>query len=367
MQITVRDEGVGIPQEEIPYIFDRFYQVGTEKYSSLRTHTGGTGIGLTLTKKLVELLNGTIHVDSVIDEGTVFQVLIPITREAEVEELAKSHDMISPSVHIPSKLVGEQPKVAKDQDKPLVLIVEDSVDVAQYIMTCLKDDYRLQHANNGQKGIEYAIEEVPDIILSDVMMPIKDGFELCQTLKTDQRTSHIPIILLTARADEESRLKGLETGADAYLSKPFNEKELGVRMKKLHELRSKLLSRYASGDKDLPEPSSDNKFFLEDKFVKEVVDYIDDNIEDDTLGITELCTALAMSRTQLHNKIKSLTGRSTSHFIRGIRLKRAKSLLVDSSLNISEVAYAVGFSNPQYFSRSFSKEFGGPPSEFRNN
>jgi len=205
-----------------------------------------------------------------------------------------------------------------------------------------------------------AFETVPDIVISDMMMPEKDGFELCQTLKQDIRTSHIPIILLTAKADIDSKLEGLSHGADAYLAKPFHPKELDIRLQKLIELRRQLQNRH--GQQLSGNAKSDS---LEDEFLARLHTTLHEHLSDENFGIQQLCREIGMSRTQLHRKIKALTNKSTSLYIRSIRLAKAKELLRTTDMNVSEVAYEVGFSNPVYFTQVFSEEFGVPPSGMR--
>jgi DNA-binding response OmpR family regulator len=235
----------------------------------------------------------------------------------------------------------------------------------QYISACLEDTYRLSYAKDGQEGVESAIEFVPDLIISDVMMPRKDGFELCDTLKRDARTSHIPIILLTAKADAESRIAGLERGADAYLSKPFDERELRVRLNMLLELRKTLQQRYAQST--LPQaPAEDVGVQQEDQFIRRFREVVMDNLTEESFGVPELCREIGMSRTQLHNKIKSLTAQSTTHYVRLIRLTEAQRLMATRpDLNLSQIAFEVGFPSLKYFSKVFSEKFEMSPSQYR--
>ena len=233
-----------------------------------------------------------------------------------------------------------------------------------YLTACLEPHYRLLTAVDGQQGIDLAIEQVPDLIVSDVMMPVKDGFALCDTLKNDERTSHIPIILLTAKADFESRISGLRRGADAYLTKPFEQEELLVRLEQLLALRRKLQERYRTPS-FAEQPAASEEVRVEDVFVQKLRELVLQNLEEEDFGIVQLCRALAVSRTQLHNKVKALTGRSTTEFVRMVRLHQARELLLTTDLNISEVGYEVGISNPAYFSRIYAEAFGESPSQTR--
>ena len=234
---------------------------------------------------------------------------------------------------------------------PVVQIVEDNRDVMEYLVTFLKEDYHLIFAADGKEGIDLAIEKVPDLIISDVMMPEVDGFTLCNTLKRDERTSHIPIVLLTAKADVESRITGLQRGADAYLVKPFDQRELNIQLKNLLALRQRLQARYANLEN--LEPTEDIVIQQEDTFIIKVRQIILENMTEENFGVPELSKKVFLSRTQLHRKIKSLTNNSTSNFIRIVRLQRASQLLRDSELSISQISLEVGIDSIPYFSRIF--------------
>lgn len=367
--LSVKDNGVGIPNKQLPYIFDRFYQVSNQdKPLEASSGGGGTGIGLALTKELIKLMNGEISVKSNAEQlsserGTTFTIYLPISRKAKIssDDAFLNQSLQTPVVDadkLLTNLIGQQ-----DSSLPKLLIVEDNPDIVHYLVTCLKDQFQLDIAKDGQEGIERAFEESPDIILSDVMMPRKNGYELCQTIKLDQRTSHIPIVLLTAKADIESRIEGLERGADAYLAKPFNKKELLVSLQKLIEIRRRLQDRYST--QGVLEPSDDPNIQLEDAFIVSVREAVEQHIDQPNFGPNELAKTLGMSRSSFFAKIKALTDRSPALFIRSIRLHHSKPLLKNTDLNISQVAYEVGFDDPNYFSRCFSQEFGISPKQFR--
>jgi DNA-binding response OmpR family regulator len=248
-----------------------------------------------------------------------------------------------------------------DTEKPLLLIVEDNSDVRNYIIGHLDEDYRIEEAIDGEDGYNKSIEQIPDLIVSDVMMPKMDGFELCEKVKTDERTSHIPVILLTAKATSKDKIEGYETGADDYIMKPFDAQELKARIKNLIEQRKKLRERFRQ-EIGL-EPQQIAITSADAKFLKRVLDKIDQNIESE-FGVTELSNEVGMSRSQLHRKLRALTDHSPLEFIRTIKLKRAAALLEHHAGNVSEIAYQVGFNNPAYFAECFRKTFGISPKEY---
>jgi signal transduction histidine kinase/DNA-binding response OmpR family regulator len=360
LQVEVKDTGIGIAEKDLPNIFDRFYQV-----DDTSTRKGeGTGIGLALAKELVKLLGGRIDVVSQEGKGATFIVLLPITNQAAHAPSPVAEEIRSNVLPFIEKPDAPSKTPAANPDRPLLLIIEDNLDVIRYLSTLLEKDYQLITATDGQAGIDKALEYIPDIIISDVMMPEKDGFEVCNTLKQDERTSHIPIILLTAKADADSRLTGLRKGADDYLAKPFNKEELNVRMHNLIELRRKLQQRYgrlAAGQR----PEESVEYQMEDQFLQKVRSAVEAQLTDPEFDIAELAKKVNMSRSQLFRKLKALTDKSPSLFVRSIRLQQARSLLISSDLNISQVAYEVGFNDPAFFSRTFQEEYGTSPSEFR--
>jgi len=354
-QIKVRDTGIGIPEDKIEQVFDRFYQVD----NSATRPAEGTGIGLTLTRELVLLMGGRITVNSKIAAGTTFTVTLPVTTKSPAAESQ------APVVSVPLP-VSLQPIVTpapENQDKPLLLIVEDNDDVREYLIGCTAGYYQIATAANGQTGIETALEIIPDLIVSDVMMPEKDGFQLCETLKNDERTSHIPLVLLTAKADVASRIEGLSRGADDYIAKPFDRTEFIIRLHNLVENRRRLQARY--GHLPLPPVSEDPDLQLEDAFLQKFREVLEKHIADAAFEMPHLERALGMSRSQIFRKVKALTGQSPTLFIRSIRLHKAKELLLTTDLAISEIAYGVGFTTPSYFSTAFLEEFGKNPSDFR--
>lgn len=375
LYLRVSDTGIGIPEDRQAQIFDRFFQVqnGTkDSYPSNQDldnkgEKDGYGIGLALTKDLVHLMGGTINLESKPNEGTTFTILLPISREATQVELdaATIEQLHQQETVDEAELDAAGFPFAPSSTGLNLLIVEDNRDVQQYLITLLEQKYTLYLASDGEEGLDMAFEHVPDLIISDVMMPGKDGFELCQLLKTDDRTSHIPIVLLTAKAGIESRLEGLTRGADAYLAKPFNERELLIRLEKLSELRQALQLRYQNFQPSTrtAKPSPPAGFEKEDEFMTKLQRIVEEHLDETEFGPSQLCKAMGMSRSHLHLKLKALTNRSTSIFIRTIRLYKAKELLQQGDLNVTQVAFEVGFNDLSYFSRKFTEEFGINPQQ----
>ncbi|MDW3645750.1 MAG: tetratricopeptide repeat protein [Bacteroidia bacterium] len=355
LKLSIKDTGLGIPEDKLPYIFDRFYQVDT---SSSRKGEG-TGIGLALTKELVTLMEGEIRAESRLNKGSTFSLTIPISQEESIQEISEAEIQVNLPIRPKLDATAAKSNTSFPINPIKLLLIEDNADVVTYLESLLEDNYELLIARDGKEGIELAVQEVPDLIISDIMMPIKDGYEVCATLKEDERTSHIPIVLLTAKADDDSKLTGLSRGADAYLTKPFNKKELLIRLEQLQKLRQKLQDRYLN--LEVPEDSEEVEVKQEDTFILKVRAVIEENMQNPDLGVDLLCEKLGLSRTQLYMKIKALTNRSATQYIRAIRLFKAKELLQGSEQAVSQIAYEVGFSDPSYFSRAFSKEFGFPP------
>ncbi|MEM0993837.1 MAG: hybrid sensor histidine kinase/response regulator transcription factor, partial [Bacteroidota bacterium] len=360
-QIGIKDNGVGIATAELPHIFDRFYQVD----NTASQQGKGTGIGLALVKELVELMEGAIEVESCPKEGTTFRIHFPIRTNANEQLTTFQKWTIDQSIVEQAAQAVTMPT----EDAPSLLIVEDNSDVVHYIQSVLQSSYRLSIASNGEDGIQKAIEIVPDIIISDVMMPKKNGFEVVETLKQDERTSHIPIILLTAKATQADKIEGLKYGADAYLMKPFDKTELLIRLKNLIEVRRQLQARYA-GFKVSDTSEAENLFAsngtLEDQFLQKVQDLLKTNYQNTQFGVEDYAQALQMSHTQFYRKLKALTNQTPSQHVRGYRLAQAKILLKNPNFNVSEVAYEVGFNDPNYFTRVFTKAFGRSPNAYRN-
>ncbi|MCB0636034.1 MAG: response regulator [Lewinella sp.] len=358
LQVQVVNSGPAIPAEHLPHLFDRFYQV---EHGGHRQE--GSGVGLTLVREYCELLGGRVAVDSSPDEGTVFMLRFPIHQEAP-EGPTHFARPVATKVALEEEKVEPQEVVLPRRDLPLVLLVEDNVDLVYYLRGLLHHDYRVFTAANGEEGLALAREQVPDIIISDVMMPVMDGMQLLKALKSDQRTSHIPVIMLTAKTDQSSRLAGLDEGAEAYLSKPFEKEELFIRLRKLLELRRTLQARYAALE-ERPEPAPPG-FALEDQFMARVSEVLALHLDDEHFGIAELCRELAMSRTQVYRKFAALTDMTVNQYLRRYRLREARRLLRETDLSVSQVALEVGLPNLSYFSRVFTETFGVNPSQLRS-
>ncbi len=369
--IKVKDTGIGIPRDQLQYVFDRFYRLD----NSHTRKTEGAGIGLALVKELVKLMNGAITVKSPPPgafKGTEFTVSLPLRKISGMEEhISEGFYERSASLETvqANSTVAE---VAGNIDAPLILLVEDNADVVAYIASCLAG-YRLAVGKDGREGLDIAIDMIPDLIITDVMMPFMDGFELVSKLRADEKTSHIPVIMLTAKADAGSKIEGLQQGADAYLEKPFNTEELLVRVKKMLEARKMLQQYYLKkagvSEGMLPEtmmlPDPFTAYSIEDGFVKRVREVVEQHLPDINFTVEKLCRLVFMSHSQLHRKLDALTGCSPNKFIRMIRLKQAKELLQDPANSIASVALDCGYNDPGYFARVFKQEYGVTPQEWR--
>ena len=358
--IRVSDNGSGIPEYYLPHIFDRFSR--GDAYS--KHITPGSGLGLALTKEVVSLLGGSINVESIFGSGTEFIVKLPATQAAELQEGPGLHEIKGKMAHyIYSSRIREAKSETPPQfhsEKPMLIVVEDNDDVVQYLMSLLTRDYDVIVAGNGEEGVVKAIDYIPDIILTDIMMPVMDGIEMLGRLKQNPLTSHIPVVVLTARADVASRVNGLERGADAYLAKPFNNEELQAQLRALISMRKRLQERYASvGHLDLEE---EKDFHIEDAFMKKVREIMLTHLTNENLDIQYICDQMSMSRTQLYRKFRSLTNRTVTEYLRSLRLHRAQELLTGHRLTVAEAAYKTGFRNVSHFSRVYKREFGANPS-----
>ncbi len=349
--VSIKDTGIGIPEDKIQKIFIKFYQIPHTDGSYIE----GTGIGLSIVREYMNLMKGTIEVTSRKDKGSTFKLLFPLCQKA-------------PKIEIQSKWIQKNDEIStKDSGLALqdetILLVEDNIEMADFISFVLNSEFNLVHAINGRVGLEMAVQNLPDIIISDVMMPEMDGFQLLKKLKSDVRTNHIPIIMLTAKADLKSKLAGLKLGADEYLPKPFNKEELTLKIKNLIQHRNSIQEYYSKFPsyyykKELPANSDD--------FMNRIHEYLKKYITEEEFEISDLCKQMGMSRTQLYRKFKAFTNTSVYKYLKRIKLNYAHHLLLNGSLNISEVSFEVGFKNPAHFSNSFYEEFGIRPSELLN-
>jgi signal transduction histidine kinase/ligand-binding sensor domain-containing protein/AraC-like DNA-binding protein len=375
IEIIVKDSGIGISQEHINHIFKRFYQVNSPESLKVR----GSGIGLSLTKELVKAHHGHITVESVKGQGSVFTLQIPFLKQSFSEKEIVNDAVVSSDnfqeqvTKLAEELLSEKPVVAvpeisqqnNNADKPLILIAEDNFDLRSFLTASLLNEFRVLDSENGKEAYELAKVHNPDLIISDVMMPEMDGLEFCSRLKSNLLTSHIPVVLLTARSLVENWIEGFETGADDYIPKPFDINLLIVRIKNLIESRRKLKKHFS---RELtPDPTQIASSNADEQFLKKALEIVEQNFPDPTFGVEEFVEKMCISRSLLHKKLSALTDQSAGDFITALRLKKAAQLLHLPNKNISDVAYDVGFNDPKYFSRIFRKYFGTSPSEYVNN
>ena len=357
LEIKIADTGIGISDVDKEHIFERFYQAGHKGVEE----TTGNGIGLSLVRDFVTLHEGEVKVFDNIGMGSVFVIQFPVKHVETQVQLPEETGM--PAGDEEDKEMKEEAREETERKNfPLLLIVDDNEDFRIFMRYSLELQYRVKLAVNGKEAWEMMQEELPDLVISDVMMPQMDGNELCRLIKQDKRTAHIPVILLTARQNTEAKLEGLQTGADDYVTKPFNMTILVLRIRKLIEL-----SRYHRVTQGMidPAPSEIVITSLDEKLIEKAIKYVEDNMSRTELSVEELSRELGMSRVHLYKKLLQITGKTPIEFIRVIRLKRAAQLLRESQLHVSEVAFEVGFNNPKYFSRYFKDEFGVLPSVYQ--
>ena len=356
VMISVADNGCGISSDELPYIFDRFYQA--------KNAGRGTGIGLAIVKAFTELHHGEVSATSIEGKGSTFTIHIPVRQKGEVtnQPTEKIEQLVEPSSaeEVPNQARHIDELIQPYQtDKPEVLIIDDNIDIRTYLRSVLSEKYNVSEATDGKVGLELARKIVPDIVLSDIMMPVMDGLAFCQQLKTDKAISHIPVILLTARSLDEQRAEGYEHGADAYLSKPFSLRLLLSRIDNLIESRKKLNQTWSKGVEDDEIGNISNE--IDKSFLKQLRKIIQENLANSDLSVEQIGDEIGLSRVQLYRKVKALTGYSPVEIVRKARLTRARHLLQTTERTVSEVAYAVGFSTPSYFSKCYKDEFGENP------
>ena len=361
IQIKVSDNGIGIPEESINKVFERFYQVE----SLNQVGKGGTGIGLSLVKELVDIHGGNISIRSVerkraenLPCGTTFTVVLPLDIRESIEEITKTEQYSEPA----SPIETIEPELSENTMNPLVLVVEDNADLRAFISNILNATFKIIEAENGITGLKAALDHNPDLVISDIMMPGMQGTELCRMLKNDERTSHIPVILLTALSSIEQKLQGFELGADDYITKPFNGEILKTRISNLIENRRRIKERFSK--RISVEPKDIAITSVDEKFIARGIDVIERHMDDSLFDVDVFTKEMNVSRTLLHTKLKALTGLSATEFIKSLRLKRAAKLLSEGQLSVSEVSVMVGFNSRNYFTKCFTELFGVSPSEY---
>jgi len=352
--VRVQDEGIGIPDDKLEQIFNRFYQVD----NSTNKKYEGTGIGLALVKELVNVMDGWVHVQSKEGVGTTFWVELPVAYKEGVSLIYEENQQ--PEIDVPK---DEELAQASLHDK-LLLVVDDNADIRRYIRSIFSDGYRIIEAENGKIGLEKALESIPDVIISDLMMPEMDGFEFCKILKSDEKTSHVPIIMLSAKANPESRLESWELGADEYLLKPFQSTEVRARVQNLVEKQQRLRRFYGKNDGELPPEKEIVGYSKEQQFLQKMYAIVEQQFSDAEFTAEKCAKEMGMSQSQLLRKLKALTDQTINEFIRDFRLERAVELLSQKEATISEIVYQVGFSNLSYFTKTFKEKYGKLPSEY---
>ena len=360
-EIRVSDTGQGIPSEELPHIFERYYQAKNDRQVS------GTGIGLALVKNLVKLHQGEIHAESILGKGSSFRFSLIINNiypnalhtDSEEKEQNSNHDTESAEDSMLNNNISGE--------KPILLVVEDNPDICEYISESFSDSFEVITAEEGEAGYRAAISQIPDIIVTDIMMPGMDGITFCKIIKGDVRTSHIPVIMLTAKDSLQNKEEGYLAGADSYLTKPFSASLLRSRIHNLLESRKKLANQFSNNlninsDKSIILHESLNQ--LDNEFIQKITQIIEDNLKSEKIDVTYLADKLCMSKSTLYRKIKALTGISTNEYVRKIKMQNAEKLMLEGRYTISEIAFRVGMNSPVYFRQCFKEEFGISPSEY---
>ncbi len=366
VEIAVIDNGKGITSEELPFVFEKFYQSKTTKNKT----NSGTGIGLALTKGLVELHHGFIKAESSPNLKTCFALALPVEPTAYLDD-----EIVSEPVSILKRTILDDPEEYRTQknkielvesdenrDKAEVLIVEDNSELRTFLAKELGEEFNIAQAADGKSGIELAFKNMPDLIVSDILMPHCSGIDLCKVIKTDIRTSHIPVILLTAKTAINDQIEGVKIGADAYITKPFNMQFLFVQINQLIQSRRKMYAHFSQDVYIMPNKLTDNE--MDQKFIRKAIDYIVSNMTDNTLDVEGLAAALNLCRSNVYRKIKALTGKTIIEFIRIVRLKHAIKLMETKKYTLAEIAYLTGFTSPSYFTKSFKDQYGRPPSDY---
>lgn len=362
--ISVKDSGIGIPANQLEKIFERFYQTD----QSMKNFQGGTGIGLTIARSLAEIHYGKITVESEVGKGSCFSVWLPLgSNHLRNSEIVMSDSLPKQSWNENLQVKMEDNKdetegKATDRKKTRILIVEDNAELRFYVKDCLKDEFDVIEATNGKEGLKQVRKTLPGIIVSDIMMPEMDGLEFCREIKTSIETSHIPVILLTAKSAQEHKLVGLESGADDYITKPFDYKELKIKLNNLCRTRELLKDKFS---KELVlKPQDITLTSTDETFIRKAMEIVENNLSDSSFNISQFIADMGVSRSVFYMKIKELTNLSVNEFTKTLRLKRAAQLLLQNELSVSEISYIVGFNDPNHFGKCFKKQFGVSPGNF---
>jgi len=367
VEVIVSDTGIGIAPEELGLIFEKFYQLTRKEGSDRKIDS--SGIGLAYSKRLVDLHHGTITAESEPGKGSSFSVGFLVGKDhlsdIEIKEdsnyqLKMDYQGLSGEL-AENQTIGES--VTKMDDAPIMLVVDDNPQICKVISDKFSKAYSVLISSDGTSGLEMARKYLPDIIISDIMMPGMDGIEFCQKIKRDIHTSHIPLILLTAKSGDENQIIGIRTGADAYISKPYNPDLLQVTIENLLHSRRLLRSKFADQPNFIPAEVVSNK--LDEQFLIKIIHLIEDDMDSDTLDVTKLSREVAMSRSVLYRKLKALTGNSIQDFVRIVKLRKAARLLLESDKSIADIAFQSGFPNSKHFSTAFKRQFAKTPSEYR--
>lgn len=359
MRLQVTDTGVGMSADHIQHIFESFYQIDV--------HHAGSGIGLALVKAFVEMHGGTIHVDSAEGQGTRFCIEMPAHQTGALDSNTTRSAVLA-NLKEGAVLAADQETIqvadhdTKPEDKETILVIDDNQDIRDYVRSVLQEKYNVIEAANGQEGVQQAMKYVPDAIICDVMMPVMDGMECCRRLKSELQTSHIPVMMLTAYAVDEQKIKGYECGADSYISKPFSAQLLTVRLRNLIENRQRLQNFFSDGVKAPTQKAPVAE--LDKGFMEKLHRLINDRLSDPNLSIEDLGEEIGLSRVQLYRKTKALCGHAPNELLRIARLKRASSLLASTEKTVAEITYEVGFSSPSYFTKCYKEYFGENPTDF---
>ena len=372
LKASISDTGIGLDTEHIDHIFDRFYEVQSKETSPKHQHQKGTGIGLAIARSVVEMHSGTIEVNSEKGAGTTFTITLPqgdqhLTPEQKLKDFKDSEDLSTYFDINQTELIEEEESSpgdiqSNDETLPCILVVEDNPSVRKFIVDVFKDQYRIEEAENGMDGFKKAVQLVPDLIISDVMMPKMDGIEFCFQTKSNLKTSHIPFMLLTARTSLIFKFEGLESGADEYINKPFNVKELKLKTRNLLNTYQKIREKFS--DESIIKPAEITVSSIDEKLLKRALEIVEQNISNEFFNIQLFGSELGVSRTMLFTKVKAWTNLTPNEFIHSMRMKRAAQILEQNKVSISEVSYQVGFNNPKYFSKCFQKYHGVTPTEY---